>query len=53
MTVNEKLARAWFAATALAVFLGLVIQAFVTADATGFSVRRPDGCSTSSSTRSG
>ncbi len=34
MSVNEKLARAWFAATALAVLAGLVIQVFVTAAAT-------------------
>jgi hypothetical protein len=33
--VNQRLARGWFAATALAVLAGLVIQAFVTAAATG------------------
>jgi len=41
--VNEKLARAWFAATALAVLAGLVIQVFVTAAATAGFFHAPAG----------
>jgi hypothetical protein len=41
--VNERLARAWFAATALAVLAGLVIQVFVTAAAAGGFFHTPAG----------
>jgi hypothetical protein len=41
--VSERLARTWFAATALAVLAGLVIQVFVTAAATQGLFRTPTG----------
>jgi hypothetical protein len=41
--VSERLARTWFAATALAVLAGLVIQVFVTAAATEGVFRTPTG----------